>query len=185
MSIKYKYKNEKARLDIIIQNQGKPCIENKKEKYIEYCEEDEKIENNKIIKNENYINELKEQKIKKINNEVYNQIISSYPETKQLNILRDCIKNNENIKKSDELNKMDEFVEKIRTEAKNKKDKIKQAMTEKEIEAVDIKFKEEPTKKENTTEENIIENNDNIEIIQKEIKTTTKKKTTTTNKETI
>lgn len=148
MSIKYKYKNEKARLDIIIQNQGKPCIENKNKKYIEYCEEDEKIENNKIIKNENYINELKEQKIKKIDNEVYNQITASYTETKQLNILRDCIKNNENIKKSDELNKMDEFIEKIRTEAKNKKEEIKQATTEEEIEAVDIEFKEEPTKKE-------------------------------------
>ena len=146
MSIKYKYKNEKARLDIIIQNQGKPCIENKKEKYIEYCEEDEKIENNKIIKNENYINELKEQKIKKINNEVYNQITSSYTETKQLNILRDCIKNNKNVIKSDELKEMDEFIEKIRTKAKNKKEKIKQATTEEEIEAIDIEFKEEEIK---------------------------------------
>lgn len=102
--------------------------------------------NGEFVFKEEVEKELLEQKkqeiIKKINNEVYNQITSSYTETKQLNILRDCIKNNENIKKSDELNKMDEFIEKIRTEAKNKKEKINKATTEEEIEAVDIEITE-------------------------------------------
>ena len=75
MSIKIFYNTEEERLNIIIENQGKQNIEDKKEKCFYYLEEDEIIIDGKIVKNENYINELKEGKIEELK-----KVISLYIE---------------------------------------------------------------------------------------------------------
>ena len=157
----YKYNNEKERLNIIIENQGKENIEDKQLKTFYYLEEDEKIENRKIIKNKNYINELKEEKIKELDNFLMNLLKDKIKQEYNINLdfrkaitLQDkfllCRKVNKRLKET--FNIIQDYFDLIKTFQDTIEDKINNKKTIKEIKQFDIE-------KEYENQEKIIINN--------------------------